>query len=87
MWSLTMGLVPLFSKHNKHRSFTIMFDVTIANPLGPTALARAGMGKGFAIEEAVRVRDIKYGVTYRPASKFIPLAFSKSGNEKNLLSV
>lgn len=70
----------LFSENNKRSTFSLMFDVTIAVPLSPTALARAGTEARLAIEEAVKVEDTKYGVTYRPTYKSIPMAFSECGN-------
>lgn len=52
-----------------------MFDVTVGNPLGPTAPASAGMRAGFVTEVAIKARDPKCGGTYRPTDKLLSLAF------------
>ena len=57
-----------------------MFDVTVVNPLGPTALANSGVRAGHALEEAEKAKKTKYGGTYRPTYKFPPLAFSTCGD-------
>lgn len=56
-----------------------MFGVTVANPLDPTALARAGT-RALALEEAGKAEDTKYDRTYRPTYNFIPLAFFTCGD-------
>lgn len=56
----------LFSDHIKYNSFSLMFHVSLANPLDPTSLARAGTRAEFALGEAVKAKDTKYGGTYRP---------------------
>lgn len=38
---------------------SLMVDVAVANPSGPTALARAGLRVGHEIEEAVKSKEIK----------------------------
>lgn len=58
----------------------MIFYVTVANPFGPTALAPAGPRKGFTHEEAVKDKDAKYGGTYRPTDKLVPLDFSMCGD-------
>ncbi|CAN0540996.1 unnamed protein product, partial [Laminaria digitata] len=82
--SLRMDVVTdpgaLYRENRKYNSHSLMFDVTVTNPLGPTALARAGTRAGSAIEEAVKAKDTKYGGKYRPTYKMIPLAFSTCGD-------
>ena len=70
----------LFSENRKYNHFSLMLDVTVTNPLGPSALARAGTRAGYAIEEAVKAKNTKYGGTYRPTHKLVPLAFSTCGD-------
>ena len=70
----------LFSENRKYNHFSLMLDVTVTNPLGPSALARAGFRAGYAIEEAVKAKNTKYGGTYRPTHKLVPLAFSTCGD-------
>ncbi len=73
----------LFGDQIDCRSSALMFDVTVTNPLGPTALARAGTRAGFAIEEATRAKKAKYGGTFRPTYKLVPLAFSTCGDQSS----
>ena len=43
----------MFREKYTYNSSALLFDVTVTNPLGPTALARAGTRAGLALEEAV----------------------------------
>lgn len=70
----------LFSENSECIPFSLMFDVTVANPLGRTAPARAGTRAEFAPEEAVNAKDTKYGGTCRPTYNYILLAFSPRGD-------
>ena len=70
----------LFQEKADHKSSALIFDVTATNPIGPTALARAGTRAGFALEEAVKAENAKYGGTCRPTYKALPLAFSACGD-------
>ena len=70
----------LLTKHDEYKLSPLMFDVTVANPLGPSTLARSQQRTGFALEEAVKAKHIKYGGKCRPTYKLIPLAFSTCGD-------
>ena len=57
-----------------------MFDATVVNPVRPTVLANSGQRAGYALEEAVKAKKTKYGGTYRPTYKLLPLVFSTCGD-------
>ena len=73
----------LFSDKADYKSSALLFDVTVTNSLGPTALARAGTRAGFALEEAVKAKKAKYDGTLRPTYKLLPLAFSTCGDQSS----
>ena len=73
----------LFRDNAAYNSSALLFDVTVTNPLGPTALARAGTRAGSALEEAIKAKKAKYGGTLRPTYKFLPLAFSTCGDQSS----
>ena len=77
---VVVGSGTLFQGKDELKSSSLMFDVTVVNPLGPTALANSGARAGHALEEAVKAKKTKYGGTYRPTYKFLPLAFSTCGD-------
>lgn len=70
----------LFPGKDELNSSPLMFDVTVVNPLGPTALAHSGQRAGYALEEAIKAKKTKYGGTFRPTYKLLPLAFSTCGD-------
>ena len=70
----------MFREKSSYNSSALLRDVTVTNPLGPTALARAGTRSGLALEEAVRAKHTKCGGTFRPTYKLLPLAFSTCGD-------
>ena len=70
----------LFSEKIKYNSFSLMLDVAVANPLGPTALACVWTRAGYPIEEAVKAKNTQYGGKYRPTNKLDILAFSTCGD-------
>lgn len=49
------------SENSKYNSFSLVFDVTVAKPLGPIAMVGAGIRSGFALEGAFKAKDTKYG--------------------------
>lgn len=51
-----------------------MFDITVVDPMGSTTLARSGERAGYALKD-VMIAKTKYGGTYRPTYKCIPLVF------------
>ena len=51
----------LFREKAPYNSSALLSDVTVTNPLGPTALARAGTREGLALEDAVKAKHTKYG--------------------------
>lgn len=56
-WSRTMGCR---SKRGRIANRSQVFETTVANPFGPTTLARAGLRVGYEIEEGVKsTKDIK----------------------------
>ncbi|CAN0554893.1 unnamed protein product, partial [Laminaria digitata] len=71
----------LLADKPEYKSSALLLDVTVTNPLGPTALARAGTRTGFALDEAVKAKKNKYGGTFRPTYKLLPLAFSTCGDQ------
>ena len=77
---VVVGSGTLFRGKEEFKSSSLMFDVTVVNPLGPTALANSGPRAGHALEEAVKAKKTKYGGTYRPTYKLLPLAFSTCGD-------
>ena len=77
---VVVGSGTLFQGKDELKSSSLMFDVTVVNPLGPTALANSGARAGHALEEAVKTKKTTYGGTYRPTYKFLPLAFSTCGD-------
>lgn len=55
-----------------------MFDVTVTNPLGPTALARAGTRAGRAIEETVQFKETQVWRHMPRYRQIVPLGPSLS---------
>lgn len=55
-----------FREKADSKSSALMLGITVTNPSGPTALARARMGAGHAIEQAVRAKETKHGSIRHP---------------------
>lgn len=54
----------LFQGKEELKSPQLMFDVTVANPLGPTNLAQPEQRAGYALEKAIKAKRTRYGGTY-----------------------
>lgn len=67
----------LFYGNIDRKMSSLMSDVTVANSQAPQPCPmRAGTLTGFAVEEVIKSKELKYGGTLRPSYKLIPLAFS-----------
>lgn len=59
----------LFSDEAKNNSLSVTSDVAVPNPSSPSILAPAGTRVGFALEEAVKVKDTQYSGYTPPCLK------------------